>query len=116
MAFRYRKIFGKARDQANLITIHLGNGCSMSAIDKGLCIDTTMGLTPQEGLLMGTRCGDIDSAALLYLMSKDELTVHDMSTLLNKFSGLYGLSGESNDMRELHVRSGEGRRAGEAGD
>ncbi len=108
VAFRYRKIFGKTRDQANLITIHLGNGCSMAAIDKGLCVDTTMGLTPQEGLVMGTRCGDIDSAAVLYLMSKDELTVHDMSILLNKFSGLYGLSGESNDMRELQSAAAKG--------
>lgn len=101
VAFRYRKIFGKTREQANLITIHLGNGCSMTAIDKGHSIDTSMGLTPQEGLVMGTRCGDIDSAAVLYLMSKDELTIHDMSILLNKFSGLYGVSGDSNDMREL---------------
>jgi len=72
VAYRYRRIFGKAREEANLITVHLGNGCSMAAIDKGNCIDTSMGLTPQEGLLMGTRCGDIDSAALLYIMSKDE--------------------------------------------
>ncbi len=108
VAYRYRKIFGKAREEANLITVHLGNGCSITAIDKGSCIDTSMGLTPQEGLLMGTRCGDIDSAAVLYLMSKDELTVHDMSILLNKFSGLYGISGESNDMRELMTASAKG--------
>ena len=108
VAFRYRKIFGKARDEANLITVHLGNGCSITAIDKGQSIDTSMGFTPQEGLLMGTRCGDIDSAALFYIMSKDELTLHDMSTLLNKFCGLYGISGESNDMRELMAASAKG--------
>lgn len=108
VAFRYRQIFGKARDEANLITIHLGNGCSITAIEKGLCIDTSMGLTPQEGLLMGTRCGDIDSAAVLYIMSKDELTLHDTSVLLNKFSGLYGISGESNDMRELMAVAAKG--------
>jgi acetate kinase len=108
VAFRYRKIFGKARDEANLITAHLGNGCSMTAIDKGHSIDTSMGFTPQEGLLMGTRCGDIDPAALFYIMSKDELTLHDMSTLLNKFCGLYGISGESNDMRELMTASAKG--------
>ena len=108
VAFRYRKIFGKERDEVNLITVHLGNGCSITAIDKGRSIDTSMGYTPQEGLLMGTRCGDIDSAALLYIMSKDELTLHDMSTLLNKFCGLYGISGESNDMRELMEASERG--------
>jgi acetate kinase len=108
VAFRYRKIFGKTRDEANLITAHLGNGCSITAIDKGHSIDTSMGFTPQEGLLMGTRCGDIDPAALVYIMSKDELTLHDMSTLLNKFCGLYGISGESNDMRELITASAKG--------
>lgn len=108
VAFRYRQIFKKAREEANLITVHLGNGCSITAIEKGLCIDTSMGLTPQEGLVMGTRCGDIDSAAVLYIMSKDELTLHDTSVLLNKFSGLYGISGESNDMRELMTASAKG--------
>jgi len=67
-----------------------------------------MGFTPQEGLFDGTRCGDIDPAALFYIMSKDELTLHDMSTLLNKFCGLYGISGESNDMRELMAASAKG--------
>lgn len=108
VAFRYRKIFDKKRDEANLITAHLGNGCSIAAIEKGRSIDTSMGFTPQEGLLMGTRCGDVDSAALLYIMSKDELTLHDMSTLLNKFCGLYGISGESNDMRELIAAAAKG--------
>ncbi|MGD1103863.1 MAG: acetate kinase [Terriglobia bacterium] len=108
VAFRYRQIFGMARDEVNLITTHLGNGCSITAIDKGRSIDTSMGFTPQEGLLMGTRCGDIDSAALFYIMSKDELTLHDMSTLLNRFCGLYGISGESNDMRELMTATAKG--------
>src|ERR1039458_9838551 len=108
VAYRYRKIFGQTREVDNMISVKLGNGCSITAIDKGLCIDTSMGLTPQEGLLMGTRCGDIDSAALFYIMSKDELTLHDMSTLLNKFCGLYGISGESNDMRELIAASAKG--------
>jgi acetate kinase len=105
VAFRYRQIFGKAREEVNLISTHLGNGCSMTAIEKGHSVDTSMGFTPQEGLLMGTRCGDIDPAALFYIMSKDELTLHDMSMLLNKFCGLYGISGESNDMRELLAAS-----------
>jgi acetate kinase len=101
VAFRFREILGKAKSEANLITAHLGNGCSITAIEKGKSIDTSMGFTPLEGLLMGTRCGDIDPAIILYLMSKDELTFHDMSTLLNRFSGLYGISEQSNDMREL---------------
>ena len=101
VAFRYREIFGKGKGEANLITAHLGNGCSITAIEKGKSVDTSMGFTPLEGLLMGTRCGDIDPAIILYLMSKDELTFHDMSTLLNRFSGLYGISAQSNDMREL---------------
>jgi acetate kinase len=101
VAYKYRQIFGKGREDVNLITCHLGNGCSMAAIEKGRSVDTSMGFTPLEGLLMGTRSGDLDPAIILYLMSKDELSLHDVSTLLNKFSGLYGLSGESNDMREL---------------
>ena len=101
VAFRYREIFGKGKGESNLITAHLGNGCSITAIEKGKSVDTSMGFTPLEGLLMGTRCGDIDPAIILYLMSKDELSFHDMSTLLNRFSGLYGISAQSNDMREL---------------
>jgi acetate kinase len=108
VAYRYRQIFGKDREDVNLISAHLGNGCSMTAIEKGHSIDTSMGFTPQEGLVMGTRCGDIDPAAILYIMSSDELTIHDMSTLLNKFCGLYGISGESNDMRELIAAAAKG--------
>jgi acetate kinase len=101
VAFRCREMLGKAKGEANLITAHLGNGCSITAIEKGKSVDTSMGFTPLEGLLMGTRCGDIDPAIILYLMSKDELSFHDMSALLNRFSGLYGISERSNDMREL---------------
>jgi acetate kinase len=101
VAFYCRQMLGKSKGEANLITAHLGNGCSITAIEKGQSIDTSMGFTPLEGLLMGTRCGDIDPAIILYLMSKDELAIHDVSTLLNRFSGLYGISGDSNDMREL---------------
>jgi acetate kinase len=108
VAFRFRQIFGKGREDVNLITCHLGNGCSITAIEKGKSVDTSMGFTPLEGLVMGTRSGDLDPAIILYLMSKDELSLHDVSTLLNKFSGLYGLSGESNDMRELLVAAGKG--------
>jgi len=101
VAFYCRQMLGKRKDEANLITAHLGNGCSITAIEKGRSVDTSMGFTPLEGLLMGTRCGDLDPAIILYLMSKDELTIHDVSTLLNRFSGLYGISSDSNDMREL---------------
>jgi acetate kinase len=108
VAYRFRQLFGKGREDVNLITCHLGNGCSMAAIEKGKSVDTSMGFTPLEGLVMGTRSGDLDPAIILYLMSKDELSLHDVSTLLNKFSGLYGLSGESNDMRELLAASAKG--------
>ena len=108
VAFYCRKMLGKSKDEANLITAHLGNGCSITAIEKGKSIDTSMGFTPLEGLLMGTRCGDIDPAIILYLMSKDELTIHDMSTLLNRFSGLYGISADSNDMRDLIAAAAKG--------
>jgi acetate kinase len=113
VAFRCREMLGKAKGEANLITAHLGNGCSITAIEKGKAIDTSMGFTPLEGLLMGTRCGDIDPAIILYLMSKDELALHDMSTLLNRFSGLYGISGQSNDMRELIAAATKGDKQAE---
>jgi acetate kinase len=113
VAFRCREILGKAKGEANLITAHLGNGCSITAIEKGKSIDTSMGFTPLEGLIMGTRCGDIDPAIILYLMSKDELTLHDMSTLLNRFSGLYGISANSNDMRELIAAAAKGDKQAE---
>ena len=108
VAFRCREMLGKAKGEANLITAHLGNGCSITAIEKGKSIDTSMGFTPLEGLIMGTRCGDIDPAIITYLMSKDELSLHDMSTLLNRFSGLYGISADSNDMRELIAAAAKG--------
>jgi len=100
-SFRYRQMFGKKKDEVNLITCHLGNGCSITAIEEGKSVDTSLGFTTLEGLVMGTRCGDVDPGVILYLMSKDELTLHDMNTLLLKFSGLYGISGSSNDMRDL---------------
>lgn len=91
------------RDQGNLklITCHLGNGCSMAAVDRGVSIDTTMGFTPLEGLLMGTRSGDIDPSVILFVMGKEGLTLSEAGTLLNKHSGLQGISGVSSDMREI---------------
>ncbi|MDD5757098.1 MAG: acetate kinase, partial [bacterium] len=80
---------------------HLGNGCSISAIDKGKSVDTSMGFTPLEGLVMGTRCGDIDPAIIFYIASKQGLSISEIDNLLNKHSGLDGISGISNDMREI---------------
>jgi acetate kinase len=84
-----------------LITCHLGNGCSMAAVDRGISVDTSMGFTPLEGLLMGTRSGDMDTQVILYIMGKEGLTLNEAGTLLNKHSGLQGISGVSSDMREV---------------
>lgn len=95
------EMLGKKPEELKIITAHLGNGCSMAAVDRGVSIDTTMGFTPLEGLLMGTRSGDLDPSLILYIMSKEGLTVSEAGTLLNKHSGLIGISGESSDMREI---------------
>ena len=100
VAYRYAQIHGFARDY-KLITCHLGNGCSMCAVDKGKSVDTSMGFTPLEGLMMGTRSGDIDAGAVLHIMAKEQLTEPEMDVLLNRHSGLAGLSMASNDMRTL---------------
>jgi len=93
-----------------LVTCHLGNGCSMAAVDRGVSVDTTMGFTPLEGLLMGTRCGDIDSSVILFIMGKEGLTLGEANTLLNKHSGLQGISGVSSDMREIVAEKKNGDR------
>jgi len=98
---RYAQIHRFARNDYKLITCHLGNGCSISAVEAGKSIDTSMGFTPLEGLLMGTRCGDVDAGAVLHIMAKEGLTPEQMDHLLNRQSGLYGLSMASNDMRTL---------------
>ncbi len=97
------EIMGKNLAELKIITAHLGNGCSMAAIKHGQSIDTSMGFTPLEGLLMGTRSGDLDPSLILYIMGKEGLSLHEAGTLLNKHSGLIGLSGESSDMREILV-------------
>ena len=91
----------------NAITLHLGNGASMAAVKDGKCIDTTMGLTPLEGLIMGTRSGDLDPAILFYLARKNGLNIDDLDKLLNKQSGLKGICG-SNDMREVESMAKNG--------
>jgi acetate kinase len=95
------QLLKKPYESLKIVTAHLGNGCSMAAIKNGISIDTTMGFTPLEGLLMGTRSGDIDPSVILYIMGKEGLTLHEAGTLLNKHSGLTGISGESSDMREI---------------
>jgi len=98
---RAADLLGKDIKELKVITAHLGNGCSMAAVKNGQSMDTTMGFTPLEGLLMGTRSGDLDPSLILYIMGKEGLTVGEANTLLNKHSGLIGISGESSDMREI---------------
>lgn len=97
---RCARLCGKNKEEMNIITCHLGNGCSMAAVEKGLSVDTSMGFTPLEGLVMGTRCGDVDPAILFYLAEKGYST-QDLNKMLNKQSGLLGISEISNDMRNL---------------
>ncbi len=95
------EILGKSINELKIVTAHLGNGCSMAAVENGKSIDTTMGFTPLEGLIMGTRSGDLDPSLILYIMGKEGLSLSEAGTLLNKHSGLIGISGESSDMREI---------------
>jgi acetate kinase len=101
IAYRYRLLANVEREKVNIITLHLGNGCSACAIKDGDSIDTSMGLTPLEGLVMGTRGGDLDPAILEFLHHKEGMTMNEINALLNKQSGLLGLSGLTNDMRDL---------------
>ena len=98
-AMRYGELTGKAPDQINIVTLHLGNGCSACAIRNGVSIDTSMGYTPLEGLVMGTRSGDLDPALVAHLARHEG--IDEVEKLLNTGSGLLGISGISSDMREL---------------
>ncbi len=108
---RVCEFLGIPQEGTRIITCHIGNGGSIAAVKDGKCVDTTMGLTPLEGLMMGTRSGDIDGGAILYIMKKEGLTPDEMSTLLNKKSGVMGMFEKSSDMRELEaaVKAGEER-------
>jgi acetate kinase len=101
VAYRYRVMRNIAREATNIITFHLGNGCSATAISAGNSIDTSMGLTPLEGLVMGTRSGDLDPAIIEFIAAKEGLSTREIETLMNKHSGLLGISGLTSDMREL---------------
>ena len=101
VAWRYRHLTGKSKDAVNIITLHLGNGASACAIRQGRSVDTSMGFTPLEGLVMGTRSGDLDPAILDFIAEKEGLGLREVETLLNKQSGLLGVSGLTADMREL---------------
>lgn len=103
VAFRYRALRGLTRHQTNIITLHLGNGCSAAAIKEGQSADTSMGMTPLEGLVMGTRSGDLDPAIVGVIARKEGLSASEVDTLLNTQSGLLGISGLTNDMRELQA-------------
>jgi len=111
VAHRAASMLGHPIEKLKLITCHLGNGCSVAAVKNGESIDTSMGFTPLEGLLMGTRSGDLDPAVVLHIMNKEELSMHEANTMLNKHSGIQGLSGISSDMREIEEEFEDNNRA-----
>lgn len=98
---RTAEFLGKKREDMKIIVCHLGNGASISAVKNGKCVDTSMGLTPLEGLIMGTRSGDLDPAILEFICKKENISIEEMNTILNKKSGVLGLSGISSDFRDL---------------
>lgn len=107
---RVCEFLGINPEGTRIITCHIGNGGSISAVKDGKCVDTTMGLTPLEGLMMGTRSGDIDAGAVTFIMEKEGLDATGVSNLLNKKSGVLGVSGVSSDMRELEAAAKEGNK------
>lgn len=113
VAWRYRRLTGVPRERVRIITLHLGNGCSACAIDGGRSVDTSMGFTPLEGLVMGTRAGDLDPALLEYIGAREGMGTAEVVGLLNRQSGLLGLSGLTNDMRDLlaEIEEHDDRRA-----
>ena len=107
IAQRYGIVNNLKPEDVNIITLHLGNGCSACAIKGGKSIDTTMGLTPLEGLMMGTRSGDIDPAIIPFMAGKESFSICEVESVLNKQSGLLGISGMTNEMRELEIEAFE---------
>ena len=102
------KLLGKDPKDVKIVTCHLGNGSSISAVDGGKCVDTSMGFTPLEGVPMGTRCGDIDPSVIEYIMGKTGMNVHEALNVCNKKSGMAGLSGVSSDFRDLTAAAAAG--------
>jgi len=105
---RAAEILNKELKELKIITCHLGNGASIAAVENGMSVDTSMGLTPVEGLIMGTRTGDLDVGILLYLMQKEGVDANSANTLVNKFSGMLGITGVSSDMREIEQAAKKG--------
>lgn len=110
VAERYRSLRSLTMEETNVITLHLGNGCSATAIKHGRSVDTSMGMTPLEGLVMGSRSGDLDPAVVSVIAARENLSAPDVEVLLNKRSGLLGVSGLTNDMRELQAAAKAGNR------
>ena len=102
------RITGIPQENLNMISCHLGNGSSITAVKNGKCVDTSMGFTPLEGLVMGTRSGDIDPAVLEFIMERENLTINEMLNTLNKKSGLLAISGQTGDVRDLRMLRDEG--------
>ena len=110
VSLRAAEMLGKNYEDLKIITCHLGNGASLCAIKNGKSFDTSMGMTPIEGLMMGTRCGDIDAGALLHIMNSEEIDVASANVLINKHSGVLGISGVSSDMRDVEDAAKEGNK------
>ncbi|MDR1733269.1 MAG: acetate kinase [Oscillospiraceae bacterium] len=108
VSHRLAEVYGKPLSELKVVTCHLGNGSSIAAVKNGVVVDTTMGLTPLDGFIMGTRCGAVDPSAVLYLMKKEGWTPDEASEILNKKSGALGLSGVSSDDRDLQAAENEG--------
>ena len=108
VAARAAKMMDKNIEDLNIVTCHLGNGASIAAVKKGQSVDTSMGFTPLEGLVMGTRCGDIDPAIIPFIMDKEGMSASEIDSVLNKESGLYGVSGVSSDMRDIEEAADNG--------
>lgn len=111
--YRFARLHGHDRSAYKVITCHLGNGASLCAIDHGRSVDTSMGLTPLEGLIMGTRPGDIDPGVLCYLLHREGMNPSELEIELNRHSGLYGISGVSGDMRDLQSEAEKGNKRAE---
>lgn len=115
VAGRAAAMLGKNIEDLKIITCHLGNGSSITAVNGGKSMDTTMGFTPLAGLLMGTRCGDIDPAIVTFLMEEEGLSASEMDTVMNKQSGILGLSGVSSDFRDVEKAAAEGNKVAQIG-